>query len=178
MPTAPTTTTFGDEHEKDEAMKLTHVVAAALLGSTGALTASESNQASVAPALNIKATSTVFEASSPQASPGYRPSYQACLDASEGVTVNMLNCGDGELEYQDKRLNAVYKRLHQLLSPTAWESLRTEQRKWLAEEDKACEVAEDFREGTAGALIWQGCLLDRRTLRADELEALLKKLSH
>jgi uncharacterized protein YecT (DUF1311 family) len=109
-----------------------------------------------------------------QVEPGYRKSFDNCVTASNGVTVNMMNCIDEEFDYQDKRLNVAYQRLHKVLSPDVWESLRNDQRKWLAERDN-CEIDDDVKGGTAEMLIRADCALRKTAVRANELEALFKQ---
>ncbi|MGC1550247.1 MAG: lysozyme inhibitor LprI family protein [Rhodanobacter sp.] len=140
------------ESEEGETMKLSHVAMAAALG--------------------VVATGTLV-ATDQQVTPGYRPSFELCSRASHGVTVELMNCGSEEFEYQGKRLNNAYKRLHQVLPSTAWESLRNEQRKWLVGLGKACEVDDDIKGGTAEMLMVMACKLDRTVQRANELESLL-----
>lgn len=110
--------------------------------------------------------------------PQYRTSFKQCMDASNGVTVNMMNCIGEEFDYQDKRLNTAYKRLHQVLAPADWERIRNEQRKWLASRDVGCKVSDDMKGGTAEMLILADCGLQKTAIRADELETLLKQQSH
>jgi uncharacterized protein YecT (DUF1311 family) len=106
---------------------------------------------------------------------GYRKSFDQCMDASNGVTVDMMNCGSEEFDYQDKRLNAAYKHLRQVLLPTDWEAVRNGQRKWLADMDKACQGDEEVKGGTLEMIEFMACKLDRTVRRADELEALLEQ---
>ncbi|MDO9625358.1 MAG: hypothetical protein Q7J46_15375 [Pseudomonas sp.] len=46
---------------------------------------------------------------------GYSATYTNCMDASGGVTMNMLNCMGGETQQQDARLNHSYKAAMQAL---------------------------------------------------------------
>jgi uncharacterized protein YecT (DUF1311 family) len=109
-----------------------------------------------------------------QVKPGYRKSFDNCVTASNGVTVNMMNCINEEFDYQDKRLNIAYQRLHKVLPPDVWESLRNDQRKWLAGRDN-CEIDDDIKGGTAEMLIRADCALRKTAIRANELEALFKQ---
>lgn len=107
-----------------------------------------------------------------------RKSFNSCVDASEGITFDMMNCLGVELEYQDKRLNDAYKRLHTALAARDWERLKEEQREWLRGLNSLCD--QDVGElggGTAQALVFKDCILDRTAKRADELENILAESS-
>jgi uncharacterized protein YecT (DUF1311 family) len=112
-----------------------------------------------------------------QKEPRYSKTFDRCMDAANGVTVDVMNCMDEELDYQDKRLNSVYQSLHEVFTLTNWDVLRKEQRKWLAGRDN-CEVNDDIRGGTAEMLVRADCVLRKTTFRAVELEALFKQQHH
>lgn len=112
-----------------------------------------------------------------QKEPRYSKTFDRCMDAANGVTVDVMNCMDEELDYQDNRLNSVYQRLRKVLTPTNWDVLRKEQRKWLAGRD-SCEVNDDIRGGTAEMLVRENCVLRKTTFRAVELETLFKQQRH
>jgi uncharacterized protein YecT (DUF1311 family) len=46
---------------------------------------------------------------------GYSATYTTCMDASGGVTMDMLNCMSSEIEQHDSRLNQAYKAAMQAL---------------------------------------------------------------
>jgi uncharacterized protein YecT (DUF1311 family) len=125
-----------------------------------------------------KAKQPAVSVSARQKNIGYRRSFDECMDSSNGVTVSMLDCASTEFDYQDDRLNAAYKHLHQVLPKEQWESLKGEQRRWLAENDKACAANEDLKGGTAETVNVTGCLLGRWVERADVLDALLERQVH
>ena len=100
---------------------------------------------------------------------GIRSSYQTCLDKTDGVTPNMQDCIDAEYEYQDKRLNRVYKSLMDRLDSAERSSLRTEERKWLVNRDKTC-VAPTAYGGQAQELVYGDCRLKTTAKRATALE--------
>jgi uncharacterized protein YecT (DUF1311 family) len=58
----------------------------------------------------------------------YSESYSDCMEKSEGVTVNMLDCSADELRRQDAALNAAYRKLMPSLPPLQQEQLREAQR--------------------------------------------------
>jgi uncharacterized protein YecT (DUF1311 family) len=109
--------------------------------------------------------------------PGYRKIFDKCMNATNGVTVNIMDCINEEFDFQDKRLNSAYQSLQKVLTPTKWGVLRDEQRKWLAGRD-SCDVDDDIRGGTAEMLVRADCALRKTAFRADELDALLKQQSY
>ena len=58
--------------------------------------------------------------------------YSACMDKSEGVTVNMNDCAGVAISKMDNRLNQLYKTLMGKLPKTKQELLKNSQKKWLA----------------------------------------------
>lgn len=58
--------------------------------------------------------------------------YSACIDKSDGVTVNMNNCSGEAISKMDKRMNQLYKALMGKLPKPKQELLKNSQRKWLA----------------------------------------------
>jgi uncharacterized protein YecT (DUF1311 family) len=64
--------------------------------------------------------------------------YLTCIDKSNGVTSEMLDCISAELMRQDARLNENYKRLMSKLSAKRKEGLREAQRAWVKFRDANC----------------------------------------
>lgn len=104
---------------------------------------------------------------------GIRPSYKSCLDKSGGVTIAMRNCAASEYKYQDGRLNDVYRALRSRLDKAAAAQLRDEQRGWIGERDKQCEV--DKNSGTAALIVSDDCSVETTAKRAAELESRLSR---
>ncbi len=100
---------------------------------------------------------------------GLRPSYTTCLNATGGVTSDMQDCIAAEFEYQDARLNKVYRALRERLDQQGKRKLLGEQRKWLALRDKSCEA--DAGGGTGQMLEASDCALGMTAKRAAELES-------
>ena len=98
-----------------------------------------------------------------------RPSYQPCVEASQGVTLALNDCIGIEYAFQDKRLNAAYRQVRESLPKAERVRLRDEERTWIAQRDKACAPQTDG--GTAGLLDANQCQLDRTAARAAALEA-------
>ncbi len=98
-----------------------------------------------------------------------RPSYDACISAAAGVTPTMQDCIDTEYNYQDDRLNTVYKALMARLGEAEKNALREQQRTWIADRDEKCVYDPD--SGQAGRVDAAECRLDMTAKRADELAA-------
>ncbi|WP_231104371.1 lysozyme inhibitor LprI family protein [Xanthomonas graminis] len=98
-----------------------------------------------------------------------RPSYDACISAAAGVTPTMQDCIDTEYEYQDGRLNTVYKALMAKLGDAEKNALREQQRTWIAQRDEKCFYDPD--SGQAGRVDAAECRLDMTAKRAGELAA-------
>ena len=97
-----------------------------------------------------------------------RPSYDACVSASQGVTVALNDCIQDELAFQDKRLNLAYQQLRMSLPESSRHALRSEERAWIDRRDKRCAPAPDG--GTAAMLDANQCRLDETAARAAVLE--------
>ncbi len=105
----------------------------------------------------------------------YSPAYGRCLnsgDALKGVTVAMAGCTNAELQKQDARLNRAYKAAMAKRSKPQQASLRTAQRAWIKRRDAECQ--EDLTGGTIDMLNIGGCHLSMTTVRAVELERMVK----
>jgi len=98
-----------------------------------------------------------------------RPSFQACVEASKGVTLALNNCISAEHAFQDKRLNVAYQQLRKSLPKAERVTLRDEERAWIAKRDKVCAPEADG--GTASLLDANQCQLDETASRAAALEA-------
>lgn len=103
----------------------------------------------------------------------FRPSFDKCVDGSEGVTLTLNNCIGAEYDFQDKRLNHAYQRLRKSLSGSAKTALRDKERAWIASRDKSC--APDPDGGTSAMLDANQCQLNKTAARAAELE---KRATH
>ncbi|AYV44796.1 hypothetical protein CFHF_23245 [Caulobacter flavus] len=105
----------------------------------------------------------------------YTPAYDRCLnsgDAIKGVTVAMAGCTHEELAKQDARLNRAYKAAMAKRSKAEQAKLRTAQRAWIKRRDAECQ--EDLTGGTIDMLNVSGCHLSITTVRAVELERMVK----
>lgn len=102
----------------------------------------------------------------------YGEDYDACIDASGGVTLEIMTCNGEEHARQDKRLNAAYKTAMSELSEQRKNELRAVQRLWLQFRDANCQFFADPDGGTAAAMSASSCHLEMTALRARELESL------
>ncbi len=101
---------------------------------------------------------------------GLSKTLQPCLDASQGITSNMLNCIGTETQLQDKRLNKAYKAVIAQLSSTRKKQLQDAQRAWLKYRDLNCTFYADPDGGTMASVIASDCVMTNTASRAKELE--------
>ncbi|MGY0561353.1 lysozyme inhibitor LprI family protein [Luteimonas sp. A277] len=99
-------------------------------------------------------------------------SYSACMEQSNSVTSNMLDCIAAELQTQDARLNSAYRTLQAQLSSERKQELTAAQRLWIQYRDANCGFYADPEGGTFATLASNQCVLDETTQRAEELETL------
>lgn len=132
----------------------------------------------LAPGLVLLALAAVpAQAQAPKIDPEkeYTPAYDRCLnsgDAIKGVTVAMAGCTNEELARQDARLNRAYKAAMAKRTKAEQAKLRTAQRAWIKRRDAECQ--EDLTGGTIDMLNIGGCHLSMTTVRAVELERMVK----
>lgn len=102
----------------------------------------------------------------------YSARYSKCMDASGGVTVNMLNCIADEMVVQDARLNTAYSDARSELSEERREALLAAQRLWINYRDANCNFYATAG-GTLAQVVSNECFLRETTQRATELENML-----
>jgi len=100
------------------------------------------------------------------------PEYATCIDKSNGVTGEMLDCMGAEFTRQDARLNENYKRLMAKLSAKRKEALLEAQRAWIKFRDANCNFYYDPEGGSAAHLAGTDCNLNATANRATELRNL------
>lgn len=84
-----------------------------------------------------------------------------CLNAGEaaqGVTSAMSACFVADYRRADARLNETYRSTMGRLSTTRQSALRTSQRAWLAQRDRACPLDNSEGAGTIEMLNHPACL--------------------
>lgn len=105
-----------------------------------------------------------------------RPSYSLCGDRAGTIHPEMMSCIYIELEYQDSRLNQMYRRLKKTLPREQWYRVRSEQRQWLAGLEGHCRsvLSDAITGGQAEQLELGSCTLLETAARAKVLEDLIK----
>lgn len=94
-----------------------------------------------------------------------------CKNAyATGNMPGMIECEGDALKVEDKRLNQEYKTVMSKLDKDQKKALRTKQRAWIKDRDKACKAEEDG--GQAAELDHVSCLKEWTKKRADELAAM------
>lgn len=96
--------------------------------------------------------------------------FDACMDKSGGVTVNILNCIDAETRKQDKKLNTMYQNVMKSLSNKRKEQLKKTQQLWIKYRDANCDFYYEPDGGTMASISGANCVMDMTTQRAKELE--------
>lgn len=105
----------------------------------------------------------------------YTQRYNACMDKSGGVTVDMHNCIGEEHARQDARLNQAYKALTAQLTPLRKNELVAAQRLWIQYRDANCKFYADPDGGTMATINAASCGLEMTAERAKELERLAEQ---
>ena len=100
----------------------------------------------------------------------YTRGYSECMDASGGVTVEMMNCSAAEIDIQDARLNQAYVMVMRPLAKPRKTTLRGLQRTWIKQRDAKCARSIADEGGSMAGLIYSGCILDETIRRTIFLE--------
>ncbi len=128
-------------------------------------------QATLALAAIIAASVPALAQTQGQIERRYTQTYKDCLEASEGITVEILDCTAAEIKVQDARLNQAYVMVMRPLPKPRKDKLRTLQRAWIKQRDSKCSAAADQeRGGSMGGIIFSGCILDQTIERTIWLE--------
>ncbi len=101
---------------------------------------------------------------------GLTKEFAARMDASGGVTVEMIECIGAETKRQDERLNKAYKEVMAQLSETRQKQLQDAQRAWIKFRDAHCHFHADPDGGTMATVRTNDCFLSATASRAQELE--------
>ena len=101
--------------------------------------------------------------------------YTACMERSEGITIDMHACIAAEHERQDGRLNLAYKQLSNQLSDDRKKQLLAAQRLWIQFRGANCAFYADPDGGTLANLDGATCELEATASRAAELERFLDR---
>jgi uncharacterized protein YecT (DUF1311 family) len=109
---------------------------------------------------------------------GLRPDYEACMTRqpeSASTAGHRQDCAEEEFEFQDTRLNRVYRKAVETLAgrddrKAAATQLRDAQRRWLSQLDETCEETAEKASPSMGPAALSTCLMNLTAMRADELE--------
>lgn len=103
---------------------------------------------------------------------GLTKQFSVCVDKSNGVTSNMIDCLEAESKRQGTRLNKAYKELMDQVSAQRKKQLRLAQDAWMTYRDENCEFYYDPEGGTIAAVNANDCFMSATAARAKELETL------
>jgi len=103
---------------------------------------------------------------------GLTKQFSTCMDKSNGVTANMLDCIGDETKRQDTRINKAYRSLMDQLSPERQKQLQTAQRAWLSFRDANCNFYADPDGGSLARVSASDCFMSATASRSKELELL------
>lgn len=101
---------------------------------------------------------------------GLTQQFSICIDRSNGVTAEMLDCIGAETKRQDVRLNKAYKDVMASLTPARKKQLQEVQRVWIKYRDVNCNFYADPDGETLAALSSHDCFMSATASRAQELE--------
>jgi uncharacterized protein YecT (DUF1311 family) len=91
------------------------------------------------------------------------------MDRSGGVTSEILDCINAELNSQDAALNTNYKALTSQLTPSRRKTLLEAQRAWIRFRDTNCQFYADHDGGSLGLIEANSCVLSMTASRVQEL---------
>ena len=103
---------------------------------------------------------------------GLTKQFSNCMDKSNGVTSNMIDCMEAESKRQSGRMNRAYKELSDQVSAQRKKQLQLAQDAWVAYRDENCEFYYDPDGGTIAAVNANDCFMSATAARAKELETL------
>ncbi len=103
---------------------------------------------------------------------GLTKQFSVCMDKSNGVTSNMIDCLDAESKRQGARLNRAYKELMDQIPAHRQKQLQIAQGAWVTYREKNCEFYYDPEGGTIAAVNANDCFMSATAVRAKELETL------
>jgi uncharacterized protein YecT (DUF1311 family) len=103
---------------------------------------------------------------------GLTTQFTQCMERSNGVTINMIECIDAETKRQDLRINKVYKIAMDQLSPERKKQLQQAQRAWINYRDANCQFYFDPDGGSLARVSANDCFMSATATRAKELEVI------
>ena len=79
----------------------------------------------------------------------YSASFRECMDAANGVNVEMRDCLSAEANLQDGRINQGYVMVMRSLAPAKKIVLRRTERAWIVKRERNCvRAASKFEDGS------------------------------
>jgi uncharacterized protein YecT (DUF1311 family) len=103
---------------------------------------------------------------------GNSPAYASCMEAANGVTLDMTDCMGHEIALHDARLNSAYKAAMASLTGDLQTQLRGAQRLWIQYRDAECRLRGSLTGGSIDRINGGACMLDMTRERADQLAPL------
>ncbi len=103
---------------------------------------------------------------------GLTKQFSGCMDKSNGVTSNMIDCLVAESNRQGARVNKAYKELMDQVSPQRKKQLEIAQGAWITYRDENCKFYYDPEGGTIATVNANDCFMSATAARAKELETL------
>jgi len=104
----------------------------------------------------------------------YSKQFSDCMDKSEGVTFDILDCIHAETARQDARLNKAYKKAMSQLSPARKKQLQAAQRAWIKFRDESYTFNANPDGGQMARINASDYFLSATATRAKELEDLIE----
>lgn len=121
--------------------------------------------------ITVFITTSVSAQTQTQIEKRYSRDYIQCMDASGGVTADMMDCLGTEIDRQDARLNQAYVMVMRPLPKPRKDKLRGLQRAWIKQRDSKCARASAAEGGgSLSSIIYSSCILDETIGRTIFLE--------
>ena len=115
---------------------------------------------------------TLFLAGSGLARAATDNDYEACMAASGGVTVAMLDCIGGAIDRAETRMTAILEEQRSRLTPEQASAVEASQRDWLSYRQSTCDAeAKLWGDGNFVSVVHSGCWLELTWERLDRLSA-------
>jgi len=102
-------------------------------------------------ALILAATSAPSPASTRESN-RYSADHERCMatgDAARAVTTGILDCNRAEIDRQDVRLNAAYRKAMSRLGPARKARLRALEKAWIKHRERNCDKQAEPQAGAA-----------------------------
>lgn len=118
----------------------------------------------------VWAAASVFPTSASHAQ-----SYKQCLEKSGGITTELKDCDDAELNRREATLNRIYKQVLAAVGPGQQAGLHKAERAWVAFADAECGFRMAPEVGfTDAPLVYYACRLELIARRIEDLQKALE----